>query len=134
MVCMAMATDEMWDRMIEASDEFAEELGLGRHPFGPRSLDAVDRWLAAHKGPLAEEDAARLGLFLARVLIETHRGGLVQIRQKDHPLDGEWAVTGFARGLANDYHVPCLVSAARIGIDRSLGARAWYRQILDEGR
>jgi hypothetical protein len=55
------------------------------------------------------------------------------IRAAAHPLDGEWAVTGFERGLAADYHVPFLVSAARVGVDQSLSAADWYAQLLGEG-
>jgi hypothetical protein len=90
--------------------------------------------LAEHSDPLDEDDAARLGMLLGRVLIETHGGGLTQIAAPDHPLDGEWAVSGFQRGLAADYHVPFVVSAVRIGIDRSLAARDWYAQTVKEGR
>lgn len=122
----------MWDLLVEGSDELAEELGIAR--FSPQALPEIDRWIDDASAPLGEEDLTRLGLLLGRLLIETHGGGLVQIRKKGHPLDGEWAVTGFARGLGNDYHVPFMISAARIGVDRSLTARAWYRQLLDEGR
>ncbi len=124
----------MWDSMIAGSDELADELGLGDDAFSPRSLAAVDRWVAERKGPLDEDETARLGFFLARVLVQAHNGGLVRIQKKGHPLDGEWAVTGFSRKLANDYHVPFLVSAVRIGIDHSLTARAWYDEILREGK
>ena len=146
---MAVDSDEVWHAMIVASDDLAAELGLDDAPFSPRSLAAVDRWVGEHDGPLDDEDVARLGMFLARLLVETHRGGLVVIQQKDHPLDGERAVTGFARGLANDYHVPFMISAARIagvpegpagssaqthaGAPRSLTAREWYDQIRREG-
>ena len=130
---MATGTDEMWEQMCDASEELAEALELGRKPFTPRALAALDRWVLAHEAPLDEEEVALLGLFLARVLVETHDGGLVVIRQKGHALDGEWAVTGFARGLANDYHVPFFVSAARIGLDRSLTAQVWYAQLVEEG-
>src|SRR5205823_2946552 len=99
------------------------------------ALAGRDRRLGgAPGGPLSEEDAVRLGLYLARLLIETHNGGLVRIQKRGHALDGEWAVTGFSRKLANDYHVPFLVSAVRIGVDRSLTARAWYQEVLREGR
>ncbi len=131
---MAAASDEMWDELIAGSDALADELDLGDEAFTPRSLAAVDDWIAAQEGPLAEDDTVRLGLYLARVLVETHHGGLVRIQKKGHPLDGEWAITGFARKLANDYHVPFLVSAARIGVDRSLTARAWYDEVRREGR
>jgi hypothetical protein len=131
---MTAASDEMWDAMIEGSDELADELDLGDQAFSPRSLAAVDRWVVEHKAALDEEEASRLGLFLARLLVETHDGGLVRIQKKGHALDGEWAVTGFSRRLANDYHVPFMVSAARIGIDRSLTAKRWYEDLLREGR
>jgi hypothetical protein len=133
---MAVGTDEMWDLMIQGSDELALELGL--RDFSPRALSAIDQWLERIGGasgpPLGDEQVARLGCLLARILIESHGGGLVVIRRPDHPLDGEWAVTGFAHGLANDYHVPFMISAARIGIDHSLSARAFYQQLRDEGR
>jgi hypothetical protein len=125
--------DELWEQLTDESDDLAEELGLGRERFAPGSLRAIDAWVA-ERAPLGEEDAARLGFYLARLLAETHNGGVVRIREKGHPLDGEWAMSGFARGLANDYYVPFLVSAVRIGIDRSLTANEWYRQILREGR
>lgn len=131
---MAVDSDQTWDLMIEASDELAEELGLGDRPFHPRSLGAIDRWVAAQEGPLDQEDVSRLGMLLARILVEAHNGGLVLIHQKGHPLEGERAVTGFGRGLANDYHVPFLISAARIGVDRTLTARQWYEMILREGK
>jgi hypothetical protein len=131
---MAVDSDQMWDLMIEASDDLAGEIGLGVESFSPRALGAIDRWVGEHDGPLDEEDCSRLGLLLARILVETHGGGLLLIRHKGHPLDGERAVAGFARGLANDYHVPFLISAARIGVDRSLTAREWYEQIRREGR
>src|SRR5579862_131869 len=110
----------MWSLMIAGSDELADELGLEAppDPFQPeRATHAIDLWLAERE-PLDEEEAAQLGFFLARVLVETHGGGLAIIRSAGHPLDGEWAVTGFERGLGQDYHVPFLVSAARIGVDR----------------
>ena len=131
---MAVATDDLWDSMIHASNELAEELGLDDEAFTPDSLPAIDRWVAEHKEPLDAEDAPRLGLFLARLMCAEHSGGLVRIQKKGHPLDGEWAVTGFSRGLANDYHVPFMISAARIGIDRSLTAVEWYAEVLREGR
>ena len=132
---MSAATDEMWDSMIAGSDELADELGLAKERFTPRSLAAIDRWLTSlGNDPLDEETAVRLGLYLARLLTETHDGGLVRIHHKSHALDGEWAVTGFARDLANDYHVPFMVSAARIAFDRSLTARRWYDELLREGR
>ncbi|MSP60137.1 MAG: hypothetical protein EXR72_07305 [Myxococcales bacterium] len=128
--------DQMWTLLLQASEELAEELGLETDPrsFSPATLRAIDAWLAEHEAPLDEDEATRLGCFLGRILCETHNGGLVQIHQKDHPLDGEWAITGFARGLANDFHVPFLVSATRIGIERNLTTKEWYRQVLAEGR
>jgi hypothetical protein len=131
---MSAASDEMWDAMALASNELAEELGLGQEPFTPRSLSAIDRWVAQHKGPLDEKAGLRLGFFLARLLCAEHNGGLSRIRKKGHPLDGEWTVTGFSRGLANDYHVPFMVSAGRIGIDKALTARKWYEEVLREGQ
>ena len=131
-----MTPDRAWQLLVDGSDALADELGLEAPPpvFTPtRGLEAVDAWLAAHDGPLDEEDTARLGFFLARVLIETHGGGLTEIHQPGHPLDGEWAVTGFERGLPPDYHAPFLVAAARIGLDRELGAAAWYQKLLAEG-
>lgn len=126
----------MWDLLIAGSEEMAEELGLDALPavFVPASLAVIDGWARDHEGPLDEEEVTKLGLFLARVLVDTHGGGLAIIHQKDHPLDGEWAITGFAKGIANDYHVPFLVSAARIGYDRSLTAEQWYAQVIREGR
>ena len=127
----------MWELMMQGSDELADELGLEAPPpiFTPeRALDAVDAWLASRPEPLDEEDGARLGMLLGRVLVETHGGGLTQIAAPGHPLDGEWAITGFQRGLAADYHVPFVISAVRIGIDRSISARQWYQQTLKEGR
>ncbi len=121
--------------MIAGSDELAEELGLEAPPpiFAPeRAAQASDAWLE-RAGPLDEDDAAKLGFFLARVLVEAHGGGLAQIRESGHALDGEWTVTGFERGLARDYHVPFFVSAWRIGVDRSLDAAAWYAQLANEG-
>lgn len=131
---MGAATDAMWDQMIEASNTFAETLGLEQEAYTPKSLPEVDHWLATHAGPLAEAEVTQLGLFLARLLCAEHSGGLTRIQKKGHPLDGEWAVTGFSRGLANDYHVPFMVSAVRIGVDRSLTARQWYDELLAEGR
>ena len=121
--------------MVAGSDELADELGLESPPdvFTPaRATAAVDAWLE-RAGPLDEEDATRLGLFLARVLLEAHGGGLAQIREPGHPLDGEWTVTAFERKLARDYHVPFFVSAYRVGVDRSLSAAAWYSQLAIEG-
>jgi hypothetical protein len=131
---MSAASDAMWDEMIEASNAFVETLGLDQEAFTPKSLAAVDRWVAQHKGKLSDDEVTQLGLFLARVLCAEHSGGLTRIQKKKHPLDGEWAVTGFSRGLANDYHVPFMVSAVRIGIDRSLTARQWYDELVREGR
>lgn len=131
-----MAPDRMWDLLIEGSDEMADELGLEEPTpaFAPGSLGVIDGWIRDHDGALDEDEVTRLGLYLARVLVETHGGGLAVIHQKDHPLDGEWAITGFARSLANDYHVPFLVSAVRVGVDRSLTAKEWYQRLLQEGR
>jgi hypothetical protein len=134
---MAGAAERMWELMLQGSNELANDLGLESPPavFTPaRALGAVDGWLAARQEPLEDEETAKLGFFLARILIENHDGGMAQIRQKDHPLDGEWAITGFSGGLAEDYHVPFVVSAVRIGVDRSLTAEAWYAQTLREGK
>jgi hypothetical protein len=129
---MTHSPERMWEMMIGGSEELLEE--LGQDDFRPAPLiAAIDRWLAADDAPLNEEEAARLGFLLARLLIEAHGGGLTEIRQKGHALDGEWAVTGFQRGLASDYHVPFLISAVRIGIDRSLTAAAWYAEAQHEG-
>jgi len=125
--------DRLWRQMLDASEELGDELDLeGR--FTPRALAAVDGWVSAHEGRLDERDATRLALLLARVLVETHGGGFERIVMRGHPLDGEWTVSGFTQGLAADYHVPFVVSAARIAIDRELTALAWYSQVLDEGR
>jgi hypothetical protein len=129
--------ERMWELMVRGSDELADELGLEEPPaiFTPaRALGAVDTWLEAQGEPLDEEDTARLGMLLARVLVEAHGGGLARIAQPGHVLDGEWAVSGFSRGLDADYYVPFVVSAVRIGIDRSLSARDWYAQTLREGQ
>jgi hypothetical protein len=129
------APEKMWSLMMAGSEELADELGLEAPPevFQPdRATRAIDLWLAERE-PLDEEEAAQLGFFLARVLVETHGGGLALIREPGHALDGEWAVTGFERGLGHDYHVPFLVSAARIGVDRSLTAAEWYAQLKREG-
>ncbi len=126
----------MWEIMAHGSDELAAELGLEAPPavFTPvRALGAVDAWLAAQPEPLDEDDTARLGMLLARVLLETHGGGLLVINEPGHPLKDEWAVSGFQHGLDADYHVPFVVSAVRIGIDRTLTATDWYRQTLKEG-
>jgi hypothetical protein len=134
---MNESPEQMWKLMQHGSDELADELGLEAPPaiFTPeRALGAVDSWLAEHAEPLDEDEAARLGLLLARVLVEAHGGGLTRIVADGHPLEGEWAVSGFSSGLAADYHVPFVVSAVRIGIDRSLTAKAWYRATLKEGR
>jgi hypothetical protein len=133
---MSESPQRMWSLLMAGSDELAAELGLESPPevFAPeRALAAIDDWLAAHGASLDEEDAARLGFFLARVLIEAHGGGLAQIRKAGHALDGEWAITGFTSGLAADYHVPFLISAVRLGVDRSLRARDWYAQLRAEG-
>jgi hypothetical protein len=130
-----MTPDEMWQLMLEGSEELADELGLEAPPpvFTPaRALPAIDTWLSAHDEPLDDDETAQLGMLLARVLIETHGGGLVQIREKRHALDGEWAASGFERDLPRDFHVPFVVSAVRIGMDRSLGAEAWYRELMQE--
>jgi hypothetical protein len=134
---MSESPERMWELMIHGSDELAFELGLESPPaiFTPgRALGAIDTWLAEEREPLDEDDTARLGMFLARVLVETHGGGLCRIKQKGHALDGEWAVSGFTEGLGADYFVPFVVSAVRIGMDRSLTARDWYAQTLAEGR
>ncbi len=131
-----MTTDpeQMWDLLHEGSEDLADELGLaGRTAFSPASLAALDEWLAAQERPLDEEIAAQIGFFLARVLVEAHRGGLAQIAEKGHPLEGEWAITGFESGLDADFHVPFLVSATRLG-EGTLTARDWYEQVLREGR
>jgi hypothetical protein len=133
---MSETPEQMWQLMLRGSDELADELGLEEPPaiFTPeRVLSAIDGWLAAAADPLDEEDTARLGMLLARLLVETHGGGLVRIAEKGHPLDGEWAVSGFARGLAADYVVPFVISAVRVGMDRELAARDWYAQTLREG-
>ncbi len=133
---MKRSAEHMWQLMIRGSDELAERLGLEEPPdvFTPeRALPAADAWLASRDQPLDEEETAMLGFLLARVLIDTHMGGLTEIRRPDHALTGEWAVTGFERGLAPDYHVPFVVSAVRIGVDRDLTAEQWYRQCLEEG-
>ena len=130
-----MTPERAWQLLVAGSDELADELGLEAPPpaFTPaRALEAVDGWLAAREGPLDEEDTARLGFFLARVLIETHGGGITEIHEPGHPLVGEWAVTGFERGLVADFHAPFLVAAARIGLDRELSATAWYQKLLAE--
>jgi hypothetical protein len=134
---MSDDADRIWDLIMQGSDELADEMGLEAppSPFSPeRALGAVDGWLAHHREALDEEDAGRLGMLLARVLIENHGGGVVRIAERGHPLEGEWAVSGFTRGLDGDYHVPFVVSAVRIGIDRSLTAAEWYRQVIAEGR
>lgn len=125
---------DIWRMMLEASDELADELGLGDAPFNRRSLPMIDRWVSDHDAALDEDDVTRLGLFLARLLVEQHEGGLTRIVEPGHPLEGEWAMSGFGRGLARDYHVPFMVSALRIGEDRSLTAVEWYEQLLAEGR
>jgi hypothetical protein len=130
---MSETPEQMWQLMLRGSDELADELGLEAPPeiFTPeRVLGAVDAWLAE---PLDEEDTARLGMLLARLLVETHGGGLLRIAEKGHPLDGEWAVSGFLRGLAADYVVPFVISAVRVGMDRELSAREWYARTLREG-
>jgi hypothetical protein len=129
----AMDAERMWRLMLSASDELADDLELEEPRFDPaRAMAAVDEWLA-HAEPLDEEDAARLGLFLARVLVEAYGGGLVQIRAAGHALDGEWAVSGFEQGLARDYHVPFVVAAVRIGVDRTITARALWKKLKSEG-
>src|SRR5688572_6370080 len=132
-----MTDEQMWHFVIDGSQELADELGLDEPPpsFAPaRALGAVDDWLALRGEALDEEDTARLGCLLARVLMEAHDGGLSRIDERGHPLAGEWTITSFRRGLAADYQVPVFVSAWRIGVDRSLGAREWYAQLLAEGR
>jgi hypothetical protein len=133
---MSETAEGLWEMMMSGSDELADELGLEEPPavFTPeRALDAVDGWLGARAEPLDEDDTVRLGMLLARVLVETHGGGIFRIAEPGHPLDGEWAVSGFSRGLDGDYCVPFVVSAVRIGMDRALGAREWYAQTLKEG-
>ena len=133
---MSETPEQMWQLMLRGSDELADELGLEAPPaiFTPeRVLGAVDAWLAAEGAPLGEDDTARLGMLLARLLVEAHGGGLMRIAERGHPLDGEWAVSGFARGLAADYVVPFVISAVRVGIDRELTARDWYARTLREG-
>ncbi len=133
---MSVTPERMWRMMMAGSDELAAELGLEAPPdiFTPeRALGPLDEWVAA-EAPLRPDDAARLGFFLARLLIETHGGGVLLIRAHGHPLNEEWAVTGFVKGLAGDYHVPFLISAMRIGVDRSLTVREWYAQLGKEGR
>ena len=125
--------DAMWELMLEGSDELAEEVGLPERP-SPRALERLDRWIGEHDGALDADEVAQLGMYLARLLVELHDGGLMRIEVKGHALEGEWAVTGFRRGLAEDYVVPFVVSAARIGVDRSLSARQWYQQLCAEGR
>ncbi len=132
-----MTPEQMWQLVMSGSDELADELGLEAPPeiFTPkRALPAIDAWLSAHDQPLDEDETAELGMMLARVLIETHGGGLVQIGEKGHALEGEWAVSGFDRGLPRDFYVPFVVSAVRIGMDRSLRAEAWYRELVKEAR
>jgi hypothetical protein len=128
--------EHMWELMMRASNELCDELGLEEPPpvFTPeRALGAADAWVEAQPQPLDQEETARLGFLLARVLVETHGGGITRIAAAGHPLDGEWAVSGFTRGLDADYYVPFVVSAVRIGMDRSLSARDWYAQTLREG-
>ena len=79
--------DRMWQLLLEGSDELAEDLDEVDE-FTPRSLGPLDGWIASQEGRLDEEDTARLAFFLARVLVETHGGGLVRIVAKGHPLDG----------------------------------------------
>lgn len=118
---------------MEGSDELCEEMGFEGKP-GPRALDAVDRWVGEHDGALDEEELTRLGLLLCRVLCEVHDGGLMRVEVPGHALDGEWVATGFRRGLLPDYVVPFVISAARIGVDRTLTARSWYELLRREGR
>jgi hypothetical protein len=134
---MTETPEHMWELMVRGSDELADELGLEAPPavFAPeRALGAADSWVTAQEQPLDEEDTARLGFLLARVLVEAHGGGLTRVVAPGHALDGEWAVSGFTKGLAGDYFVPFVVSAVRIGMDRSLSARDWYAQTVREGR
>ena len=126
-----MNLEELWELVQQGSDEQAQALGVER--FDPRALVVVDAWLAERSEPLDEDELARLGLFLGRLLLDTHGGGLTVIDAPGHPLHGEWAATGFTRGLGEDFHVPFIVSAARIGGQRSLSAAAWYEQLLREG-
>lgn len=129
---MSSEMAQMWETIQEGSDELAEELDL--EDFSPRMLPTIDRWIEEHEGALAEDELTRLALFLARMLLETHRGGLAKIRQQGHLLDGEWAITGFARGIANDYHLPFFVSAFHIGDSREISARRWYTKLLQEAK
>jgi hypothetical protein len=122
----------MWDQLVAGSDELAEELGLP--DLARRSiLDGIDDWVG-EGAQLEAGDVARIGFLIARLLVEEHGGGLTRIASPGHPLDGEWAITGFNKRLRPDYHVPFLVSAARIALDRSLTAKDWYRQVLEEGQ
>ena len=124
---------KMWELIHAGSAELAEEIGIETdvEAFVPADLSALDNWLL-EQGPLDEEEVARLGFFLARVLIDTYGGGLTQIKSPGHPLDGEWAVTDFTSYLPDDFHVPFLISAARIGLDRALSAAEWHRQLVQE--
>jgi hypothetical protein len=134
---MSHSPERMWDLLIAGSQELADSLGLEAPPpvFTPqRALGAVDAWLSGFPESLDQDTTAQLAFFLARVLIETHQGGLTRIKQPGHALDGEWAITGFQQGLATDYHVPFMVSAMRIGVERELTATEWYAQTREEGR
>lgn len=121
----------MWDLLVSGSEELGTELGI--EDFSPQALDVIDAWLAGDPEPLDEETTGMLGFLLARVLLETHGGGLGHIEAQGHPLDGEWTVAGFERDLGEDYQVPFLVSAFRIGAERALTARDWYEQLRREG-
>ena len=140
----AAATDAetLGGLMLEGRDELAPDLAdladseIARLPFSVRALPVLDRWIGGHDGAdgaIDPDDLGRLGMFLARLLVELHDGGLTQIDVPGHPLESEWAVSGFRRGLAEDYCVPFVVSAARIGVDRSITAKAWYEQLRAEG-
>ena len=50
-----------------------------------------------------------------------------------HPAEGFALACQLDKGLAPDYHVPIMLSAARIAIERELTALAWYGQVLGEG-
>jgi hypothetical protein len=123
---------QVWAMMHEASVAFASLLELGEEAFVPASLPAIDRFLEEHR-PLDEEDVAGLGFFLARLLVEVHGGGLTRIQAEGHPLDGEWAVSGFESGIDADYHVPFMVSAIRAGHEGNLRLADWYGQVMREG-
>src|SRR5262245_61515811 len=71
--------DALWELMLDGSEELADELGLpakGGGAFSPRALADIDRWVGEHDGALDQEDLGLLGMMLARILVETHDGGL----------------------------------------------------------